>query len=146
MTALLQSNERDIELYGIFLSLRRKGVGYKEAISRAAHSPTSRYWVSLRYIYLVMMDRLEGNNKRSKRKSARPERQKLEDSLYSDLLSLRKTPEFRGCSLYFMVCFIICRPAPSFYISDDRAYVIIRKMHKKNSAEFTRQLIKKQTT
>lgn len=137
-------DDRNKELYSIYLNYRRAGESHETSISHAIATPCSRYWVSHIYLYRVFLDSRNKNNKGTNRISCRANRRELEKKIFKDYDELAKHAEFRGCSFYFMVCFLINRPAPQFYLSYRSARRIICEMRRKYA--FNHRFVRKYKT
>lgn len=136
MSAFIDIHQRDEELYQAYKhAFLQPGMTHRQAIHQAINTPTSRYWVSPSYIYRDILSRIRGYNAKadpaSRRKhGCRPSRHNLYDELYTIYRRLSRQRYFRGCSTYFLISFVVNRPAPQFYISYVRARNIIARKRK----------------
>lgn len=127
LAAFEEIYKRDEELYKAFLrAYSLPHVTYREAINIAIHTQTSRYWVSEYSTWREFLHREYGTAWK-KKNSSRLE--PIYSYLYEQYLSLRNGT-FRNKSKFFIVCFLINRPASGFYLSYYQARKIIHRMRK----------------
>lgn len=122
--------KRDEELYKAFLrAYSLPKVSYREAINIAIHTQTSKYWLSEYSTWREFLSRERGTVWNGKwRKSCRLDA--VYEQLYRQYIALRNGG-FHNKSSFFIVCFLINRPASGFFISYYHARKIIHRMRKR---------------
>ena len=135
MASIIDVQQRDEELYQAYKhAFEQPGMTHRQAIHAAIHTQTSRYWVSTIYVYRDILSRIRGystrNDPEGRCKRHHPCREGMYDRLYAIFLRLKKQRYFKGCSAYFLVSFVLNRPAPRFYIDHRQAQKIIARKRK----------------
>ncbi len=139
MSAIIEIKQRDEEFYQAYRkAFQQPGITHKQAIQLAIHTPTSRYWVSSSYVYRDILSRIRGYAKRydpSRRcNKHHPCKSNMYDELFAIYKRLSRQRYFQGCSVYFIVSFVINSPAPRFYIGHCQAQRIITQKRKEARA------------
>lgn len=145
MSALIDVKLRDEELYNAYKhAFRQPGMTHRQAIHTAIHTQTSRYWVSSIYVYRDILSRLRGyatpHDPEGRCKHHHPCRADMYDQLFTIYRRLARQRYFRGCSAYFLVSFVINRPAPRFYIDYRQAQKIIARKRKEAHHQYLQNL------
>lgn len=119
--------ERDREFYMRYRKAWDEGARtHGEAVSMAIDSPTTRLWVSERYLYLVIL----GMKRSGRRESTRGG---LYDRLYEQYRRMKQTlPRHRATDAY-IIRSLIYRPAKGFPISRKTAERIVKRMRKRKA-------------
>ena len=145
MSALIDIHQRDEELYNAYKkAFQQAGMTHRKAVHIAIHTQTSRYWVSPSYIYRDILARIRGYNAKadpsSRRKKPREQRYHLYDELFRIYKRLSSQRYFQGYSTYFLISFVVNRPAPQFYISYTRARNIIARKRKEAHKQYLQNM------
>lgn len=89
----------------------------QQAWEHTVKSPAPRYYVSHKQAFQKVAKMIKGDF--SEVNSMKPLRQSMYYSLYQTTLKMIDKREFAGKSLHYIMQFVICQPAPSFFIKTD---------------------------
>ena len=86
----------------------------KQAWEHTVKSPAPRYYVSRKQAFQKVVKMIKGDF--SEVNAMKPLRQSMYYSLYQKTLQMIDKREFAGKSLHYIMQFVVCQPAPSFFI------------------------------
>lgn len=121
--ALQQEKEQDLEeaLRNIYSNCRGR-IHYKELSRRLATHPSRRFWVSAETAYVVIKRMLAGATLEAMRDTKR----NMYMEIYRRVCKMRE--ENPDKELEDIVDEVVEQPAPSFYITNGTAYVLITRI------------------
>lgn len=128
--------QRDEELWAAFKKAWDEGCdSFEEAVRKAVHTPCSRLWMSEDFCYRLVKARLDGKVT-PRDTTPRPARKELYDYIYMMYKMFRKQ-EYLGHKPMRHVCSVIVnQPASQFYLSEEYAVKLIRKLMKQRGKNY----------
>ena len=116
--------ERDKAFYEAYRKAWDNGAkSYGEAVTMAINSPTTRLWISERYLYLVINTMKRQGRKQSSRGS-------LYDRLYERYKWMKQTIARHRATDAYIVRSLIYMPTKGFHISRKTADRILKRMRR----------------